>query len=454
MALAHIRRRIRGKTTPKLCETEGASTDEEEAAAHYNNRGVCGQFVWPCPREYPPCPLERRHRNWLIPADLSKEECGVLFKRVGTNLGHGPILEKIHIFDETHKKWNKTTGVREHHKHVVLKMKALFGHATFQKALARESIYGHFSFNLVGYVAYLRYCLVESSKKLVSDLDRTPWSWPTIDPAALLKFCEQPSPQMNGRNGQSSGRKRHLMTFSEITDAFVDAGVRSEQEAWQLAKARKADGDDILYNTLGAAQSVPSLVTKVALAWEPARISGGTLSIEQEFKLDAFLPLNAVHDAIQSWVYGGWQERSLILCGSPGLGKTEFGCALMYKVAPSGAFHFINKLDRLRDIVFCPGHGLVVDEACFWHKDIDDLKGLLYPKKGADVACRNKDGFIPRGVPRVFSTNWSWDELWPQAVTRRAHAGAIDCRVLWVDITRDIRHPDSLSGASAFAYFM
>ena len=74
----------------------------------------------------------------------------------------------------------------------------------------------------------------------------------------------------------------------------------------------------------------------------------------------------------------------------------------MHKVAPSGAFHFINKLDRLRDIVFCPGHGLVVDEACFWHEDIDDLKGFLYPEKGADVACRNKDGFIPRGVPQIF----------------------------------------------------
>ena len=53
-----------------------------------------------------------------------------------------------------------------------------------------------------------------------------------------------------------------------------------------------------------------------------------------------------------------------------------------------------------------------------------------------------------------FSTNWSRDEFWPQDVTRRAHAGAIGRRVLWVDITRDIRHPDSLSGASAFAYFM
>ena len=74
----------------------------------------------------------------------------------------------------------------------------------------------------------------------------------------------------------------------------------------------------------------------------------------------------------------------------------------MHKVAPSGTFHFISKLDRLCDIVFCPGQGLVVDEACFGLKDADGLKGLLYPKNGADVACRNKDSFIPVGVPRVF----------------------------------------------------
>ena len=98
--IAHVRRRLQGKTMPKLCDTEGASTDEEaEVAAHYNNRGLCSQFVWPCPRAYPACPRERKSKNWLVPADLSKGEFGALFKQVGTSLGHGPIMEKIHVFD-------------------------------------------------------------------------------------------------------------------------------------------------------------------------------------------------------------------------------------------------------------------------------------------------------------------------------------------------------------------
>ena len=76
-----------------------------------------------------------------------------------------------------------------------------------------------------------------------------------------------------------------------------------------------------------------------------------------------------------------------------------------------------------------------------------------YPKKGADVACRNKDGYIPRGVPRIFSTNWEWDDFWPAAASLRKHAGAIDRRVFWVAITSDIRHPDSLSTVAVVDYF-
>ena len=46
-----------------------------------------------------PAPGHAKAREWLVPADLSKREFGVLFKQVGTSLGHGPIMEKIHVFD-------------------------------------------------------------------------------------------------------------------------------------------------------------------------------------------------------------------------------------------------------------------------------------------------------------------------------------------------------------------
>ncbi len=38
--------------------------------------------------------------------------------------------------------------------------------------LAENGVHGHLSFNLVGYPAYLNYCLQPSAKKLLSDIDR------------------------------------------------------------------------------------------------------------------------------------------------------------------------------------------------------------------------------------------------------------------------------------------
>ena len=100
-----------------------------------------------------------------------------------------------------------------------------------QKALAAKGVYGHFSFNLVGYVAYLQYCLVPSAKKLQADIDQDPWSWPSVAPSVPVKLCEDLSPQMVARNGSTGvGRKRKFMSFSEITDAFVEGAVHTEKD--------------------------------------------------------------------------------------------------------------------------------------------------------------------------------------------------------------------------------
>ena len=100
---------------------------------------------------------------------------GELFRNVIEKVGQAQNLSRLHVFDEPHKRYSPLTGERERRKHVVFKMKTGFGHLRMQRELAKRGVYGHFSFNLVGYVAYLRYCLVPSPKKLASDLDQQPW---------------------------------------------------------------------------------------------------------------------------------------------------------------------------------------------------------------------------------------------------------------------------------------
>ena len=106
------------------------------------------------------------------------------------------------------------------------------------------------------------------------------------------------------------------------------------------------------------------------------------------------------------------------------------------------AFHFLNKIDRIRDVTFAPGEGLVLDEVYFATRAIDDVKALVDLQKGRDVSCRNKDGRVPRGTPRIISTNWAWDDFWPKDAYRKAHEDAIKRRIVWVNIYNDLRlHP-------------
>ena len=111
----------------------------------------------------------------------------------------------------------------------------------------------------------------------------------------------------------------------------------------------------------------------------------------------------------------------------------------MHGVAPSGTFHFINKLDRVKDLHSSPGEGLVVDEISLADRHIDDVKGLLDLAKTRDVGCRNKDGAIPMRTPRIITTNWSWETFWPQAMFLKEHRAAIQRRVIWVPVTKDLR---------------
>ena len=442
--------------SPAMSEVDGdASGAEMEAPSCSKARGMCGQFVWPCPREYHSSLECRRAKKCLIPEDLTKEEFGLLFKDCFKRHNQLANVARLHVFDEPHQKYNKKTGRRARHKHCVFKCNSTFAHTRICQSLKAKGVHGHFSFNLVGYQAYLQYCLTPSSHKLGADIDRQPWSWPSnVTTEQLLVICNKSLPQMDARNNVP-GRKRRLMTFSEVTDAFVEGAVRSPRDAWTLAKSRKISGDDTLWNTLGA-QDVPSLVGKVLSAWNCEDMSTGTWLEKADFGLKAFMPLAEIDEQLVLWLEGGYKEKVLILFGEGGHGKTELACAMMSRVTGSHGFHFINQIDRVRDIMFQAGQGLVLDEAGLSDRSIDDCKALVDVKKGRDIKCRNKDGVLPKQLPRILSTNWPWDLFWPKEAQLVQHATAVNRRVFWVHVAKDIRllttQPTSpvASGSCAF----
>ena len=146
---AALRFRLRCKTPPPpaaaMADAEGDSSDDEgDREANSTARARCGQFVWPCPREYPADAADRKKQKWLIPADLSKERFGLMFKTTCARHGQGPNLEKISVFDEPHKRYDKDTRARERHEHLIFKMRAPFAHLRIQRSVAEQGVYGRF----------------------------------------------------------------------------------------------------------------------------------------------------------------------------------------------------------------------------------------------------------------------------------------------------------------------
>jgi len=79
--------------------------------------------------------------------------------------------------------------------------------------------------NLVGLAANLSYLLEPSAKKLACDLDPQPWSWPAKTREQLLEMAKIPNNQAARNNmivPEGRGRKRKILTFSELTDAVIE----------------------------------------------------------------------------------------------------------------------------------------------------------------------------------------------------------------------------------------
>ena len=150
----------------------------------------------------------------------------------------------------------------------------------------------------------------------------------------------------------------------------------------------------------------------------------------------------------EDWVNGAWKERTLILSGGGGIGKTSLAAALLLQVAKR--YIFITRLDHLRGIDFVADCGLLWDEATMKGVEVDEMKCVTDLEHTRSIRCPNQDGMIPSGTPRIFSTNHSKMHFF--GMVSAEHQTAIDRRHLWSSLTSDCRKVEAGSALLCFPF--
>ena len=144
-------------------------------------------------------------------------------------------------------------------------------------------------------------------------------------------------------------------------------------------------------------------------------------------------PLSDFHvpPEIQEWMGHETKEKSLIIQGLGGLGKTQMAKAIL---ASMGKYFFVDSLDTIKHLFFVNGEALLCDDVTLSEFTIDQVKSLLDISCDRAVRCRHEDGIVPAGTVRIFLTNHEKLFFFPQGFQMTQHTTAIDRRMKWVEV--------------------
>lgn len=90
---------------------------------------------------------------------------------------------------------------------------------------------------------------------------------------------------------------------------------------------------------------------------------------------------------------------AFVFTGASGTGKTSY--ALAHFTTP----YLVSHIDQLRDFNPLEHDGIVFDDMNFDHWPCQSCIHILDMEQDRFIHCRHSTGFIPRGMPRIFTSN-------------------------------------------------
>lgn len=212
---------------------------------------------------------------------------------------------------------------------------------------------------------------------------------PCRNPAATIAYCKKSGDYLELDGGAEAARRR---------GRYIDLARGGEPEAAIEAFAEEHPREYVI--------NKPKVEANLRSLGRP---SPGT----ETYPIDSFAPPEGFeHNS----------KRTLILSGPTGTGKTQFAKAIF-----GGRALFVRHIDKLKEL--SSHNGIIFDDMCFKHWPRESAIHLVDIEEEAQINVKHSMVSIPRGMPRIITTNLNFEELFPED----PH-GAIARRVQWVNI--------------------
>ena len=428
-----------------------SSENEDEKVINPSHRSWTMMWTFSTPRSYLKTFEERRQANELIPRDISREELAKKFLNAMEMCRLRHKLSQMIIVSEPHKKLQPDSLDPEIHYHVCFRMKSNFAHLNLANTLAQhQGMQGHMSYPRKGWPGMMKYVLMESAVKLPVHLDPNPLFWPRQmtkeefiqkmrlrDDEVMKKGTDENKLHSKGEKLPTWkvewNKKRKHLDFSDFADYVIQHKITNEQEFWKVALKEKEAGNPALWNYAGIGNVARQIqkCNRGLMAQFRDDVFQGTSKSTSKYPLSAF----EIPHEILVWMKYKKEEKSLIIQGEGGLGKTEMARAIL---ASMGKYFFVDSLDTVKSLLFTGNESILFDDISLHTFTVDEVKSFLDIQCERAVKCRHEDGYIPANTVRIFLTNHDRHSFFPREVNIKDHATAIDRRMIWVNITQKL----------------